>query len=91
MKNLLHPSISSNFVSTETGLKVHYLETKPKNYNKKSPIALLLHGFPELAFSWRNVMPLLAVAGYRTVAPDQRGPGPLTLFGAVQPDRLNRG
>ena len=36
---------------------------------------LLLHGFPELAYSWRKVMPALAAAGYRTVAPDQRGYG----------------
>jgi pimeloyl-ACP methyl ester carboxylesterase len=34
---------------------------------------LLLHGFPELAYSWRGVMPALAAAGYRAVAPDQRG------------------
>lgn len=37
---------------------------------------LLLHGFPEGAFAWRRVQPLLAAAGYRTVAPDQRGYSP---------------
>lgn len=36
---------------------------------------LLLHGFPELAFSWRHQLPALATAGYRAVAPDQRGYG----------------
>jgi pimeloyl-ACP methyl ester carboxylesterase len=39
---------------------------------------LLLHGFPELAFSWRNVMPALAGAGYHVIAPDQRGYGRTT-------------
>ncbi|HKW84138.1 MAG TPA: alpha/beta hydrolase, partial [Burkholderiaceae bacterium] len=34
-----------------------------------------LHGFPELAFSWRKVMPMLAAAGYHVIAPDQRGYG----------------
>ena len=75
MKNLLHSSISSNFISTGTGLEVHYLESKPKNYNKNSPIALLLHGFPELSFSWRKIMPGLSNAGFRVIAPDQRGYG----------------
>jgi len=34
---------------------------------------LLLHGFPQSSWSWRAVLPALAVAGYRAVAPDQRG------------------
>ena len=42
------------------------------------PLALLLHGFPDLAYGWRHVMPLLADAGYRVVAPDQRGFGRTT-------------
>ena len=37
---------------------------------------ILLHGFPELAYSWRKVMPALAGAGFHVVAPDQRGYGP---------------
>ena len=36
---------------------------------------ILLHGFPELAFSWRHQLPALASAGYRAIAPDQRGYG----------------
>ena len=39
-----------------------------------SPV-VLLHGFPELAFSWRYQLPALAAAGYRAIAPDQRGYG----------------
>lgn len=43
---------------------------------------LLLHGFPELAYSWRKVMPALAAAGYYVVAPDQRGYGRTTGWNA---------
>jgi pimeloyl-ACP methyl ester carboxylesterase len=37
------------------------------------PVVLLLHGFPELNVSWRHQVPALAAAGYRVVAPNQRG------------------
>jgi pimeloyl-ACP methyl ester carboxylesterase len=37
------------------------------------PLVLLLHGFPESRHSWRAALPVLAKAGYRCVAPDQRG------------------
>jgi pimeloyl-ACP methyl ester carboxylesterase len=33
------------------------------------------HGFPELAYSWRHQLPALAAAGFRAIAPDQRGYG----------------
>jgi pimeloyl-ACP methyl ester carboxylesterase len=36
---------------------------------------VLLHGFPELAHSWRHQLPALAAAGYHAVAPDLRGYG----------------
>jgi pimeloyl-ACP methyl ester carboxylesterase len=39
------------------------------------PAVILLHGFPELAFSWRHQLPALARAGYRAIAPDMRGYG----------------
>jgi pimeloyl-ACP methyl ester carboxylesterase len=39
-------------------------------------VVLLLHGFPQTSWSWRLVMPALADAGYRVVAPDQRGYSP---------------
>jgi pimeloyl-ACP methyl ester carboxylesterase len=38
-------------------------------------LVVLLHGFPELAHSWRHQLPALAAAGYRAVAPDLRGYG----------------
>ncbi len=40
------------------------------------PLVLLLHGFPESRHSWRGALPALAGAGYRAVAPDQRGYSP---------------
>jgi pimeloyl-ACP methyl ester carboxylesterase len=42
------------------------------------PCVLLLHGFPELSYSWRKVMPELAKAGFYALAPDQRGYGQTT-------------
>lgn len=39
------------------------------------PLVLLIHGFPELAISWRAQIVALAEAGYRVVAPDMRGYG----------------
>ena len=39
-------------------------------------LVLLLHGFPESRHSWRAALPALAAAGYRAVAPDQRGYSP---------------
>ena len=78
MKPQLHSSITSNFISIGTSLKIHYLESIPKNFNHKTPTALLLHGFPELSFSWRKIMPKLWNAGFRVLAPDQRGYGRTT-------------
>jgi pimeloyl-ACP methyl ester carboxylesterase len=42
------------------------------------PAILLLHGFPDLAYSWRHTMLPLAAAGYHVIAPDQRGYGATT-------------
>ena len=39
------------------------------------PAVVLCHGFPELAYSWRHQIPALAAAGFRAIAPDQRGYG----------------
>jgi pimeloyl-ACP methyl ester carboxylesterase len=46
------------------------------------PCVLLLHGFPELAYSWRRIMPPLAAAGFHIVAPDLRGYGRTTGWSA---------
>jgi len=43
--------------------------------NGSGPAVVLLHGFPEIAYSWRHQIPALAAAGYQVIAPDQRGYG----------------
>ncbi len=70
----LPPGIRSRFVSGVNGLRMHVLEAGAPG----RPCVLLLHGFPELAFSWRKIMPLLAEAGFYVIAPDQRGYGRTT-------------
>jgi pimeloyl-ACP methyl ester carboxylesterase len=72
--------IRSRFVENVNGLRVHMLEAGFENRN--GPCLLLLHGFPELAFSWRKVMLPLAAQGYHVVAPDQRGYGRTTGWDA---------
>ncbi|SHV08919.1 alpha/beta hydrolase fold protein [Mycobacteroides abscessus subsp. abscessus] len=41
--------------------------------DRGAPVVVLVHGFPELAHSWRHQIPALAAAGYHVLAPDQRG------------------
>jgi haloalkane dehalogenase len=53
-----------------------YRESGPAD----GPVALLLHGFPESSFMWEGVMPQVAEAGWRAVAPDLAG------FGDSPPD-----
>jgi pimeloyl-ACP methyl ester carboxylesterase len=48
------------------------------------PVVVLAHGFPELAYSWRHQVPALARAGYRVIAPDQRGYGQSSRPEAVE-------
>lgn len=54
------------------------------------PPVVLCHGFPDLAFGWRNQLPALADAGFRALAPDQRGygsttaPEPIEAYGLGQ-------
>jgi pimeloyl-ACP methyl ester carboxylesterase len=69
----LPSGIRSRFVDGINGLNMHVLEAGFESKNR--PCVLLLHGFPELAYSWRKVMPALADAGYHVIAPDQRGYG----------------
>src|SRR5580698_4547633 len=65
--------IRSRHIANVNGLTVHILEAGYETPGR--PAVLLLHGFPELAYSWRKVMPSLAAAGYHVIAPDQRGYG----------------
>ena len=72
----LPEGVRSRFVDNINGLRVHVLEAGYETPNR--PALLLLHGFPELAYSWRNVMVPLAEAGYHVIAPDVRGYGRTT-------------
>jgi pimeloyl-ACP methyl ester carboxylesterase len=55
--------------ATTNGMRMHYVEAgRPGD-----PLVLLLHGFPEFWWSWRHQLQALAAAGFRVVAPDQRG------------------
>lgn len=77
---VLPAGIRSRFVAGVNGLTMHMLEAGFETAGR--PCLLLLHGFPELAYSWRKVMGPLAAAGYHVIAPDQRGYGRTTGWDA---------
>lgn len=72
----LPEGIRSCHVDGVNGLRIHVIEAGFETPGR--PAVLLLHGFPELAYSWRKVMLPLAHAGYHVIAPDQRGYGRTT-------------
>jgi pimeloyl-ACP methyl ester carboxylesterase len=84
--SVLPAGIRSRFVDGINGLRIHILEAGYQGEGR--PLVLMLHGFPELAYSWRKVMPILAEAGYHVVAPDQRGYGRTTGWSANYDDDL---
>ncbi len=63
-----HPSTRERRVETN-GVELHVVEA-----GEGFPV-VLCHGFPELSYSWRHQIPTLADAGYKVIAPDQRGYG----------------
>jgi len=77
---LLPHGVRSRFVEGVNGLTMHVLEAGFEPAGR--PVVLLLHGFPELAYSWRRVLPALAAAGFHAIAPDQRGYGRTTGWDA---------
>ncbi len=82
----LPSGIRARFVPDVNGLAMHILEAGFEDPGR--PCLLLLHGFPELAYSWRKVMLPLAAAGYHVVAPDQRGYGRTTGWDGSYDDDL---
>src|ERR1700674_3193433 len=72
----LPAGVRSRHIAYVNGMTVHILEAGHETPGR--PAVLLLHGFPELAYSWRKVMLPLAAAGYHVIAPDQRGFGRTT-------------
>jgi pimeloyl-ACP methyl ester carboxylesterase len=71
--SVLPPGVRSRFVDNINGLRMHVLEAGFEVRNR--PGVVLLHGFPELAYSWRKVMLPIAAAGFHVIAPDVRGYG----------------
>ena len=61
-------NVKHRFVQVN-GIKMHIAE------QGEGPLVVLCHGFPELWYSWRHVIPAVAAAGYHVVAPDMRGYG----------------
>ena len=73
MVDVEHREIETN------GLRMHVAE------RGSGPLVVLLHGFPESWYSWRHQLAALGDAGFRAVAPDQRGYGDTTA-----PDAIDR-
>ncbi|KAH7064242.1 Alpha/Beta hydrolase protein [Paraphoma chrysanthemicola] len=74
----LPDGVSENYVHCPTnGLTFHILEAG-YTPQKNRPLVILCHGYPELAFSWRKIMPAIAKAGFYVVSFDQRGYGRTT-------------
>lgn len=68
----MHPALT-RFPAID--VRANGLDFRVRTAGEGDRLALLLHGFPESWFSWRDQMPLLARMGYRVWAPDLRGYG----------------
>jgi pimeloyl-ACP methyl ester carboxylesterase len=84
--SVLPAGVRSRFVDEVNGLRMHVLEAGFESPGR--PALLLLHGYPELAYSWRKVMGPLAAAGYHVFAPDVRGYGRTTSTPVAYTDDL---
>ena len=73
---VLPRGVRARFVDGVNGLRMHVLEAGHDPPGR--PGILLIHGFPELAYSWRHVMAPLSAAGHHVFAPDMRGYGRTT-------------
>ncbi|KAK2041084.1 alpha/beta-hydrolase [Colletotrichum somersetense] len=74
----LPEGVTSHYVDTSpAGLQFHIIESFPDTTSLSHllPLVLLMHGFPNLSYDWRFMMPKLADAGYYAVAFDMRGFG----------------
>src|ERR1700751_2003276 len=69
----LPPGVRARLIPNVNGLTVNILEAGFETPGR--PLGLLLHGFPNLAYSGRKVIPALPAAGYYAVPPDCRGFG----------------
>ncbi|MGB6604645.1 MAG: alpha/beta hydrolase [Steroidobacteraceae bacterium] len=69
----LPDGIRSRRIDNNNGVTLHVLEAGFESPGR--PAVLLLHGFPELAYTWRNQLLPLSRAGFHAIAPDLRGVG----------------
>jgi pimeloyl-ACP methyl ester carboxylesterase len=69
----LAAGIRSRYINNNNGVRMHVLEAGFESPAK--PCVVFLHGFPELAYTWRNQLLPLANAGFHAIAPDLRGYG----------------
>jgi pimeloyl-ACP methyl ester carboxylesterase len=72
-QDTLPVGIRSRIIDNNNGVKMHILEAGFED--RERPSIILLHGFPELAYTWRNQLLPLAQAGFHVIAPDLRGYG----------------
>ena len=77
----LPSGVRSRPIANVNGLTVHILEAGYEVPGR--PVVLLLHGFPELAYSWRKVMLPLAAAEYHVIAPRTAGIRPHHRMGRL--------
>lgn len=81
--------ITQRFIEAN-GLRFELAECMPRNGESGDRLALMLHGFPELNYSWRHQMPLLAERGWRVWAPNMRGYGASSRPDGNKSYRVNR-
>jgi pimeloyl-ACP methyl ester carboxylesterase len=67
--NVDDPQSFRHHFASVNGIRLHYVE------EGQGPLVVLLHGYPFLWYLWRHQIKAVAAAGYRVVAPDQRGYG----------------
>ncbi len=78
----------------DSGIAIRFVEANGLTFEvaeagKGERLAILLHGFPELHYSWRHQMPMLAEMGYRVWAPNMRGYGASDRPGGIEAYRVN--
>ena len=71
--------MTTPFPITQTTVMTDDLEMTCLTAGEEGPLALCLHGFPDTAWGWRYLLPALAAAGYRAVAPFMRGYAPTAI------------
>ncbi len=64
------PGVTHGMAEIQSGLRLHYVEA-----GAGPRTIVLLHGYPQTWWEWRHIIPLLAAAGWRVIAPDYRGAG----------------